>query len=162
MFETIKWPEDMKPSRSPIHFTNELTVDASPETIWSILTDLSSWPDFYPEVTRASLVDGAGKLAFGAQFEFNPSGIEVFAKVEEFEPMSRLAWGGGLMADPSAKAYHAWIITPTATGTLLWTEETQQGARWLDFLRPEPDLFWRMHETLLQNLARVAARRERA
>ena len=28
MYETIKWPEEMKPSRSPIHFTNELDVAA--------------------------------------------------------------------------------------------------------------------------------------
>jgi hypothetical protein len=32
-WEAIKWPEDMAPSRSPIHFTNELEVAASPETI---------------------------------------------------------------------------------------------------------------------------------
>jgi hypothetical protein len=32
-WEAIKWPEDVAPSRSPIHFTNELEVAASPETI---------------------------------------------------------------------------------------------------------------------------------
>lgn len=37
MFEAINWPEVMAPSRSPIHFTNELEVEASPETIWSLL-----------------------------------------------------------------------------------------------------------------------------
>ncbi len=30
MFEAIHWPEDMKPSRCPIHFTNEREVAASP------------------------------------------------------------------------------------------------------------------------------------
>jgi hypothetical protein len=29
MFEAIKWPADMVPSRSPIHFTNELEVAVS-------------------------------------------------------------------------------------------------------------------------------------
>jgi uncharacterized protein YndB with AHSA1/START domain len=38
-WEAIKWPEDMAPSRSPIHFTNELEVAVSPETIWSLLVD---------------------------------------------------------------------------------------------------------------------------
>lgn len=38
MFETIKWPDDMKPSRSPIHFTNELMVEAALGTIWSLLS----------------------------------------------------------------------------------------------------------------------------
>jgi uncharacterized protein YndB with AHSA1/START domain len=39
MYEIIKWPEELAPSRSPIHFTNELEVTASPETIWSLLVD---------------------------------------------------------------------------------------------------------------------------
>jgi len=46
MYEAIKWPEDMTPSRSPIHFTNELEVAASPERSgrcsWIRLPD----PDF--------------------------------------------------------------------------------------------------------------------
>ncbi|WP_413736513.1 hypothetical protein ACL2XP_27100 [Sodalis sp. RH21] len=40
MFEAINWPADMTPSRSPIHFTNELEVAASPGTLWSLLIDL--------------------------------------------------------------------------------------------------------------------------
>jgi hypothetical protein len=32
-WEAIKWPEDMAPSRCPIHFTNERAIAASPETI---------------------------------------------------------------------------------------------------------------------------------
>lgn len=39
MFEAVNWPEAMVPSRSPIHFTNELEVAASPETVWSLLVD---------------------------------------------------------------------------------------------------------------------------
>lgn len=76
MYEAIKWPEDMTPSRSPIHFTNELVVAASVETIWSLQ--------------------------------------DVYASVQELEPMTRIAWGGGPKASLESKAYHAWIITPTA------------------------------------------------
>jgi uncharacterized protein YndB with AHSA1/START domain len=43
MYEVIKWPEEMAPSRSPLHFTNELEVAASPETIWSLLVDPKAW-----------------------------------------------------------------------------------------------------------------------
>lgn len=50
MFGAIAWPEEMAPSRSPIHFTNELEVQASPETIWSLLMDPKAWPSFYPGV----------------------------------------------------------------------------------------------------------------
>jgi hypothetical protein len=49
-WEAIEWPEDMVPSRSPIHFTNELEVAASPETIWFLLVDPNAWLSFYPGV----------------------------------------------------------------------------------------------------------------
>ncbi len=49
-FEAVRWPEEMAPSRSPIHFTNELEVEASAETIWS----RSSIPKRGPASTRAS------------------------------------------------------------------------------------------------------------
>lgn len=48
MCEAINWPEAMTPSRSPIHFTNELEVEASPESIWSLLVDPRTWRTFYP------------------------------------------------------------------------------------------------------------------
>ena len=58
MFEAIKWPADMVPSRSPIHFTNELEVEVSPETIWSLLVETANWPLFYPGVQEVVLLDG--------------------------------------------------------------------------------------------------------
>jgi hypothetical protein len=54
VFEAINWPEALAPSRSPIHFTNELEVEASPETIWSLLVDPLTWPTFYPGLNMSS------------------------------------------------------------------------------------------------------------
>jgi hypothetical protein len=62
MYEAIKWPPDMTPNRSPIHFTNEVEVAASPEKIWSLLVDHTAWPSFYPGVERVELLDGHGSL----------------------------------------------------------------------------------------------------
>jgi hypothetical protein len=45
-YETIKWPEDMPPSRCPIDFTNEFEVGASRATIRSLLVDSEAWPSF--------------------------------------------------------------------------------------------------------------------
>ncbi len=162
MYEAIHWPEDMTPSRSPIHFTNELEVAALPDTIWSLLTDPKAWPSFYPGVQHVDLLDGHPRFHLGARFETNLAGQDVVASVREFEPKTRIAWGGGPKASPDSRAYHAWILTPAPNGTHLWTEETMQGPLWLELAKPAPDIFWRTHETLLENLARVAVERERA
>lgn len=160
MFEAIKWPADMAPSRSPIHFTNELEVAASPETIWSLLVDTTTWHRFYPGVAEVQLLNGHEVLQAGTRFETNLAGQDVYASVQEFEPISRIAWGGGPKASKESKAYHAWIITPTSGGCHLWTEETMQGPLWIELAKEAPDIFWRTHEKLLQDLAAVALERE--
>jgi hypothetical protein len=160
MFEAIKWPADMVPSRSPIHFTNELEVAVLPETIWSLLVDTTHWPLFYPGVQEVQLLDGHKALQAGTRFETNLAGQDVYASVQEFEPITRLAWGGGPKSSKESRAYHAWIITPTPRGVHLWTEETMQGPLWLELAKEAPDIFWRTHEKLLQDLAKVAIERE--
>jgi uncharacterized protein YndB with AHSA1/START domain len=159
VFEAINWPADMVPSRSPIHFTNELEVAASPEKIWSLLVDHRAWPTFYPGVENVELLDGHDSLRLGTQFETNLAGQDVFASVQEFEPVKRIAWGGYPKAAEGSKAYHAWIITPTSRGCHLWTEETMQGPFWIELAKPAPDVFWRTHEKLLADLAAVATGR---
>jgi hypothetical protein len=160
MFEAINWPKDMRPSQSPIHFTNELEVPVSPETIWSLLVDTTVWPLFYPGVKEVKLLDGHKMLQAGVKFETNLAGQDVYASVQEFEPMTRIAWGGGPKSSLQSKAHHAWIITPTPGGCHLWTEETMQGPLWIELAKEAPDIFWRTHEKLLQDLATVAIERE--
>ena len=158
-FEAIKWPEGMAPSRCPIHFTNELEVTASPETIWSLLVDPNAWPSFYPGVSHVQLLDGHESLRLGTGFETNLAGQDVAASVQEFEPMTRIAWGGYPKVAESSKAYHAWVITPTPNGCHLWTEETMQGPHWIEMAKQAPDVFRLTHEKLLAALANVATER---
>jgi uncharacterized protein YndB with AHSA1/START domain len=158
-WEAIKWPENMAPSRSPIHFTNELVVAAAPETIWSLLVNPGAWPSFYPGVEHIQLLDGHESLRLGTRFETNLAGQDVVASVEEFEPMTRIAWGGHPKGSGESTAYHAWIITPTPAGCHLWTEETMRGPHWIELAKKAPDAFWLTHEKLLASLGKVAIQR---
>jgi hypothetical protein len=94
-WEAIKWPEDIAPSHCPIHFTNELEVAASAETICSLLVDPEAWPSFHPGVEHVQLFDGNQSLRLGTRVETNLAGQDVLASVEEFEPITRIAWYGG-------------------------------------------------------------------
>lgn len=154
-FEAIRWPEEMKPSRCPIHFTNELEVAASPEEVWAVLTDTSQWHKFYPGVQQVDLIGGGSRLRSGTKFETNLAGQDVAASVVEFEPHSRIAWYGGPKAALDAVAYHAWIISPTPRGCHLWTEETMRGPLWIELAKQAPDGYWLAHERLLRDLASV-------
>lgn len=75
-------------------FSTSIIINASPETIWTILTDASNWPKWNPTVTKVE-----GKIALGEQ-------ITVFAKVNpnrafpltvtEWVPPERMVWSGGM------------------------------------------------------------------
>jgi uncharacterized protein YndB with AHSA1/START domain len=140
MFEAIKWPEEMALSRSPIHFTNEREVAASPETTWSLLVDPKAWPSFYPKIEYVRPFGGHESLQLGTQFEASLAGEDAGASVEEFEPMTRIARSGHPRSSESSKAYHAWIITPTPDGCHIWTEETMQGPVWIELAKEDPRL----------------------
>ena len=156
MFEAIHWPDEMKPSRNPIHFTNELEVDVSPEAVWSVLTNASLWPAFYPNVSAVRLLDGATGFKLGARFQAGLAGQDVVATVTEYEPFERIAWYGGPTDHPGSTAYHAFIFTPNDVGAHLWTEEVMKGPLWIELAKAAPDRFWQDHETLLRDLAAQA------
>jgi hypothetical protein len=84
---------------------------------------------------------------------------DVFASVQEFEPITRIAWGGTPRDSEASAAYHAWIITPTPGGCHLWTEETMQGPLWIELAKKAPDGFGRTHQKLLDDLAKLTTER---
>jgi hypothetical protein len=110
-------------------------------------------------VEHVRLLDGHEPLRLCTRFETNLAGQDVFASVQECEPITRLAWGGYPKVSEATQAYHASIITPTPNGCHLWIEETMRGPHWIELAKRAPDGFWRTHEKLLAALAKVAAER---
>jgi hypothetical protein len=78
--------------------------------------------------------------------------------VTEFEPLCRLAWATTVDGDETgSSAYHGWVITPTNDGCHVLTEETQQGAWFLDLLgHKHPGALYRYHQEWVESLARAA------
>ena len=90
MLEAIVWPAAMKPSRSPIHPTNEREVAASPGTIRSLLANPGTWPVFHPGIRRASSLDGHMELRLGTRPGSNLGGQDVSAPVRELMLLARI------------------------------------------------------------------------
>ncbi len=70
------------------------TIDASPETIWAILTDAPRYPEWDRGVERIE-----GRIALGEQitaFTKLSPGRAFPVKVTEFVPGQRMVWRGGM------------------------------------------------------------------
>jgi hypothetical protein len=151
----IRWPEEFRPDRCPVHVVNELTVVAPPEVAWAWLVRAGLWPSWYPNAKRVRFVRGTPPdLGPGTVFRWSTFGVRITSHVAEFEPPHRLAWDA---RSPGLAAYHAWLLEPTPDGCRVLTEETQSGplARLGDFFMP--NRMHKFHQIWLEQLAKQAA-----
>jgi len=146
----IFWPPGFEPQESPVHARNEIAIPFSKETVWAWLVRAKLWPSWYPNSANIEFLDGAPPdLELGTRFRWKTFGVTLKSIVREFVPFERLAWDAQRVG---VKAYHAWLIQPTAEGCHVLTEETQKGvlARLGKALRPKQ--LEQMHQIWLEQL----------
>ena len=75
-----------------MHFTATTTINAKPETIWSIITDAASYPEWEPNVKQIE-----GTIAPGQTVTAHVKSADrpFPAKVTEFVPNQKMTWTGG-------------------------------------------------------------------
>ena len=75
-------------------FAARISIRATPEKVWSILTNAPAYPEWNPTVTRVD-----GRIAAGERVslhvKINP-GRAFPLKVAVFEPPTRMVWRGGM------------------------------------------------------------------
>jgi len=120
----ILWPKGFAPDEAPIHVVNRIETGTAPEIVWRRLIHAAGWPAIYANASDVAIEGGGADLFAGARFTWKTFGIALKSEVKEFGPETRIAW---LAEGIGVTAYHAWLITPTAGGCTILTEETQYG-----------------------------------
>jgi uncharacterized protein YndB with AHSA1/START domain len=158
MQRVIHWPARYDPVFAPVHVRNEIEIPAPAPIVWAWLVRASRWPEWYPNAHNVRINDGAdADLSDGAHFTWRTFGVSIRSIVMELVPFERIAWNGfGMGVD----VYHAWLITPTPSGSHVLTEETQYG--WAARLgsRLFPNRMSRFHQIWLEQLSVSAQRGE--
>ena len=101
---------------------SEITIDAAPDVVWALVTDIDIPARFSDEFQGATWVDPDVEPSIGSQFRGrnrNP-GIgewEVTCTVTEWESQATFAWTVGDLDAPVA--VWQFTLTPDGTGTLL-------------------------------------------
>jgi len=75
-------------------FEASIAITAEPERIWSILTELSSWPEWDPACERIE-----GRLELGAKlvvYSTLAPGRGFPVRVSELIPCEKMTWTGGM------------------------------------------------------------------
>ena len=103
-----------------------IEIGAPPMTIWTVLTDLGSYPEWNPLFRQAS-----GEVAVGNRITLrsvhptNGRMMTVKPKIVVAEPGVELRWSAGLPGIIGGE--HSFALTPRNGGTLLVQSESFRG-----------------------------------
>ncbi len=120
----IIWPAGYAPADSPVHVVNHIDIAAPPSAVWNHLVRAADWPSWYANASKVAIAGGGRDLSPGARFRWRTFGVGLDTVVQEWVENERIAW---LATSFGVRAYHAWLIVPTAAGCRVITEETQHG-----------------------------------
>jgi hypothetical protein len=109
--------------RAPLIARQEIFIQATPQAVWKIHTDINSWSQWQPGIA-SSKIDGP--LIARTEFQWKPGGMTINSTIDVVEPNERIGWTGTAIG---TQAMHIWTLKPHQDGTLLTTEESMDG--WL-------------------------------
>ncbi len=110
-----------------LHLKTKIDIEAAPEAVWGVLSDLPSYPSWNPFIREASGTLAAGERldielqpARGRAMRFRPTVLAAEADRE-------LRWRGRLLVRGLFDGEHRFAIEPTARGSRLVQEERFTG-----------------------------------
>ena len=158
MLDHVVYPPRYDPRISPIYALNEIDVKASADVVWKLLVDAKNWSRFFPPEDRVSILGGEPGLALGTRWTRVTIGFPMHLVVTESVPGRRISWSTTVDGDETGStAFHGWVITPTADGCHVLSEETQQGPWFLEQLgHKHPGGLYGYHQDWVEALARAA------
>ena len=114
---------------------HEIAINASPETVWEVLTDTDNYDSSNPAI---KLLEGEIKEGNKVKYKFTQSAdnsYDIATNVKKIIPNQLLNQGGG---PPLILTFnHKYILEPSANGTKLTIHEDYKGIG-VNFWNPKP------------------------
>jgi hypothetical protein len=111
-------------TKAPVQSIKTITIRATPEKVWTILTDVNKWETWESD-NKSPVLKGDFKA--GNSFTWKSNGLSIRSDIKLAEPYSKIAWSGPAFG---AFAIHTWTFTPIPGGyTRVEIRESMEG--WL-------------------------------
>jgi hypothetical protein len=124
VFASYPTKEVVNNTKAPVQSNKTITIHASPEKVWAVLTDVNKWETWESDNKRPVL---KGDFKAGNSFTWKSNGLSIRSDIKVAEPYSKIAWSGPAFG---TFAIHTWTFTPLAGGfTRVEIRESMQG--WL-------------------------------
>lgn len=104
---------------------HSVEIDASPEIVWDVFSDVERWPDWTDSVTSLVGLDGPG-LAVGSRFAIKqPRMAKLVWQVTEIDP--GVSWTWEQRAPGAVAAARHAVVPRPGGGTLVRQQIDQRG-----------------------------------
>lgn len=104
-----------------------LTINAPPDKVWQVLTEVKKWPEWVPGVSRVSPQE---PIQAGSSFEWKNNGFPIVSTVRQAYAPNKLTWDGKALG---TQAHHEWdLVSGGNNTTIVTTSESFDG--WLPSL----------------------------
>jgi hypothetical protein len=120
--------------------------------------DALNWHTYFPPENQVKILGEKQELELGTKWSRVTVDTPMSLTITEFEPLKRISWLTTVDGDTTGStAYHGWVITHTADGCHVLSEETQQGEWFLDMLgHKHPGGLYAYHQDWVERLATAA------
>jgi uncharacterized membrane protein len=103
---------------------DSIEIDAAPQLVWDVFTDVEHWPDWTASVTSLVGLDGP-ELAVGRRFAIKQPGMQKLVwQVTELSPGSSWTW---VQRSPGAVVTARHDVTARPGGGTLVRQQLDQG-----------------------------------
>ncbi len=107
--------------KAPVIARSEIKINAAPETVWNLLTDINNWPKWNPKVKN---VNFDGKISIGNSFKWKAGPGSITSTFQEIIPPRRIVWIGKTLG---IKGIHVWTLKPQNDKTVVTSQESWEG-----------------------------------
>ncbi|MCX8149025.1 SRPBCC family protein [Thermaurantimonas aggregans] len=108
-------------NKAPVKCSKSITINASSERVWKILTDIDNWNTWQTEIHNPKL---NGELLPETTFDWKTGGVKIHSTLHTVEPFKRFGWTGKATG---MFAIHNWTLTEINGQTMVTVDESMDG-----------------------------------
>ena len=140
----IHWPAGFSPEQADLFAHNEIFINAPRATVWKHLVEATKWPEWYQNSQNVQITNNkSGALTAGSEFKWETFGLGFVSHVHEYVTGSRIGWFGN---GNGFHGYHTWLLTDSAGGCKVVTEEVVKGPRGIAMRKQDPNGMHKGHD----------------
>lgn len=106
---------------APVVTIKSIIIEAKPEKIWGILTDIGNWPRWNKNIDLSKI---DGPLQPNAIFKWKSAGMMITSRLHTVAPFYSFGWTGKVFG---AFAIHNWMIKAIENASEVTTSESVDG-----------------------------------